>query len=223
MLANNSNHNEHNSPPLEGCPKDGVVLTTVPKDDQVLTSVPKNEELLSSTSNYGFDYEISKDTEIHLQISANNTSKIIQKKYVFKQQPDIFIRNIPLMLTPIIELPCNIALRQRAKELRQARNLPEVLFWMQVTKGRFYKIDFDRQRIIGNYIVDFYVKKLGLIIEIDGSSHIGKEEYDKAREDYLISLGLTIYRIQVIDIMQRMGMVIWALENFILKWWGEKD
>ncbi|MBP1163359.1 very-short-patch-repair endonuclease [Chryseobacterium sp. PvR013] len=40
---------------------------------------------------------------------------------------------------------------------------------------KFHTIDFDRQRIIGNYIVDFYVKTLGLIIEIDGSSHDEKE------------------------------------------------
>ncbi|WP_317228619.1 MULTISPECIES: DUF559 domain-containing protein [Chryseobacterium] len=44
-------------------------------------------------------------------------------------------------------------------------------------------MDFDRQRIIGNYIVDFYVKTLGLIIEIDGSSHDGKEIYDSIRQE----------------------------------------
>ena len=80
-----------------------------------------------------------------------------------------------IKFTPILELPYNPALKERAKKLRQARNLPEVLFWMQVTKGGFYKLDFDRQRVIGNYIVDFYIKKIGLVIEIDGSSHEGKE------------------------------------------------
>jgi len=54
----------------------------------------------------------------------------------------------------------------------------------------FHRIDFDRQRVIGNFIVDFYVKALGLVIEIDGSSHIGKEDYDKQRQNYLESLGL---------------------------------
>ena len=138
-----------------------------------------------------------------------------------KTQPTIFIGTIPLKLTPMLDLPCNILLKQRAKELRQAGNLPEVLFWMQVTKGRFHKIDFDRQRIIGNYIVDFYVKKLGLIVEIDGSSHIGKEEYDSIRESYLLSLGLIMYRIQVVDVMQRMGWVMDYLENFIVDRWKD--
>lgn len=54
---------------------------------------------------------------------------------------------------------------------------------------------FDRQRIIGNYIVDFYVKSLGLVIEVDETSHNNKEEYDAQRKAYLISSKLKIYRI----------------------------
>lgn len=68
-----------------------------------------------------------------------------------------------------------------AREKRKAGILPEVLFWQQVHKKKFYAIDFDRQRIIGDYIVDFYVKALGLVVEIDGSSHDHKQEYDAKR------------------------------------------
>ena len=89
----------------------------------------------------------------------------------------IFIDNIEIKLYSNLILPANPNLKTRARALRQARNLSEVLFWIQVTKGGFHKIDFDRQKVIGNYIVDFYVKKLRLVIEIDGSSHIGKEAY----------------------------------------------
>ena len=92
---------------------------------------------------------------------------------------------------------------------------------MQVTKNQFYKIDFDRQRIIGNYIVDFYVKKLGLVIEIDGSSHDNKEEYDSAREEYLLSLGLKVYRIPVIEVLQNMKSVMRNLEDFIIENYGK--
>jgi very-short-patch-repair endonuclease len=133
----------------------------------------------------------------------------------------VVINNIPLKLNPILDLPYNPILKRRAKELRQAENLSEVLFWMQVTKGRFHKIDFDRQRVIGNYIVDFYVKKLGLVVEIDGSNHIGKEEYDKERSNYLISLGLRVYRIQVVDIMQHLPNVMKALEEYLIAEYGE--
>ena len=118
---------------------------------------------------------------------------------------------------PVLKLPYNPNLKERAKKLRQARNLPEVLFWKQVTKGGFHKIDFDRQRVIGNYIVDFYIKQLGLVIEIDGTSHIGKEEYDNERENFLISLNLKVYRITIGDILNNMTKTITELEEYIIK------
>ncbi len=137
-----------------------------------------------------------------------------------QNEKPIFIDNIEIKLYPNLILPANPNLKTRAKTLRQARNLSEVLFWIQVTKGGFHTIDFDRQKVIGNYIVDFYVKKLRLIIEIDGSSHIGKEAYDAERERFLVSLGLKMYRISVYNIMRNMHLVIEDLENFIVENYG---
>jgi len=129
------------------------------------------------------------------------------KEIIFSKEKNhcgLFINNIPIICNPILQLPYQPRLKERARALRQARNLPEVLFWMQVSKRKFHCIDFDRQRVIGNYIVDFYVKKLGLVIEIDGDSHNNKVNYDMIRERYLASLGLRIYRITVYDVMRDM-------------------
>jgi very-short-patch-repair endonuclease len=122
----------------------------------------------------------------------------------------------------ITRLPYNPRLKSRVKELRYAENLPEVLFWMQVHKSHFYKIDFDRQKIIGNYIVDFYVKKLGLVFEIDGSSHDGKEMYDEQRDQYLQSLGLKVLHIPAIEVLQMMAKVMTDVEDFIIENYGER-
>ncbi|MFC4212191.1 endonuclease domain-containing protein [Pedobacter lithocola] len=132
----------------------------------------------------------------------------------------ISINGIQLRQNVVRDLPYQPRLKERAKLLLRAGNLPEVLFWMQVTRGNFHKIDFDRQRIIGNYIVDFYIKALGLVIEIDGSSHDDKELHDKVREEYLISLGLKIYRITVDDVMKNMEFVLVGLEEFIIEHYG---
>jgi very-short-patch-repair endonuclease len=132
----------------------------------------------------------------------------------------LFINDTQLLVQAIQVLPVNKVLSNRAKALRKARNLPEVLFWMQVTKGQFHQIDFDRQKVIGNYIVDFYVKRFGLIIEIDGASHIGKEEYDAKRENYLRSLGLNVYRISTYSIKHEMGFVLKRLEDFMIDNYG---
>lgn len=114
----------------------------------------------------------------------------------------LVINNSIIVLRPVLDLPYNPRLKEKARALRRAGNLPEVLFWMQVSKRKFYKIDFDRQRVIGNYIVDFYVKKLGLVIEIDGASHDHEVVYDAARAAYLTGLGLNVYRIPVNDVMK---------------------
>ncbi|MBS3976881.1 MAG: DUF559 domain-containing protein [Syntrophomonadaceae bacterium] len=55
-----------------------------------------------------------------------------------------------------LSLPYNPKLRNKAKELRKAGNLAEVLLWNQLKNRQFMGFDFDRQKIIGNYIVDFF-------------------------------------------------------------------
>ena len=129
----------------------------------------------------------------------------------------IAINDNILLQNPITELPYNLNLKEKAKQLRQARNLSEVLFWKQVNKGGFHNIDFDRQRVIGNYIVDFYVKRFGLVIEIDGASHDYKVEYDQEREEFLKQLGLKVYRIKVVDIFKRLTNVMEKLENYFIE------
>jgi very-short-patch-repair endonuclease len=106
------------------------------------------------------------------------------EKNVIKINEHIVIENF------VKNLPYNADLKSRTRALRKGYNYAEVVFWKQVRNGEFWNIDFDRQRIIGNYIVDFYVKKLGLIVEIDGESHNNKEDYDEKRENYLKNLGL---------------------------------
>jgi very-short-patch-repair endonuclease len=120
-------------------------------------------------------------------------------------------------------LPYNSALKTLAREKRQAGILSEVLFWKQVHKRKFHNIDFDRQRIIGNYIVYFYVKKLGLIIEIDGISHNEKMQYDANRLAYFESVGLKIFRCSDSDIKTRLDSVMKALEEFIINEYGQMN
>ena len=107
--------------------------------------------------------------------------------------------------------------------MRNESTITEIIFWVQVTKGRFHNIDFDRQRVIGNYIVDFYVHKLQLVIEIDGDSHKGKERYDALREAELKALGLTIYRIDAADVKYRIKTTMFQLEQFILVTYGVRQ
>ena len=129
----------------------------------------------------------------------------------------IYIHDKPIQRNFIENLPYNPQLKSRVRALRKAGNYPEVVFWKQVHKSLFWKIDFDRQRIIGNYIVDFYVKSLGLVVEIDGESHNEKEDYDLKREDYFKSFGLKVFRISSLRVLDDLTNVMVELEEFIVE------
>ena len=166
-----------NSPPLEGCPQDGVVnshsLEGCPQDGVV------NSHSLEGCPQDGV--VISRNTQNYMA------------------------------------LPYNPALKDRAKALRKAGNLAEVLFWQQVRNKQFKGLDFDRQKIVGNYIVDFYNANYQVVIEIDGSSHDEKEEYDAKRQAYLESLGLTVLHFTDLEVKKHMDSVMRYMEDFFEK------
>ncbi|MCU7618815.1 endonuclease domain-containing protein [Chryseobacterium sp. PBS4-4] len=127
------------------------------------------------------------------------------------------INRIPIRKNYVENLPYNPKLKPLLHGKRKAGILSEVIFWKQVRAKIFHEIDFDRQRIIGNYIVDFYVKKLGLVIEIDGWSHDVKKDYDEVRQKFLESLGLKIFRATDFDVKNNLGSVMKDLEDFIVE------
>ncbi|MFA4975281.1 MAG: endonuclease domain-containing protein [Candidatus Paceibacterota bacterium] len=113
----------------------------------------------------------------------------------------------PKSLYPYWEIPKNKLLIEKTKELRKAGNLSEVIFWQTFKNKKKLDFDIDRQVIIGNYIVDFFVPELGLVFEIDGSSHDEKEEYDAGRNNFMQSLNLQVIRISDIDVKKNIGNV----------------
>ncbi|MBI9031216.1 HsdR family type I site-specific deoxyribonuclease [bacterium] len=110
-------------------------------------------------------------------------------------------------------LPYNPKLKERAKALRKAGNLVEVLFWKQVKNKKFKGFDFDRQKIIGNYIVDFYCSSNGVVIEINGQNHENQYEYDRERDRYLMSLGLKVIHIPARDVLKDIHLVMKMLDS----------
>lgn len=53
-----------------------------------------------------------------------------------------------------------------------------------------------RQRVMGNFILDFYCAKAHLVIEIDGGQHYTEQgiAYDEERSQCLLQYGLNVVR-----------------------------
>ena len=109
----------------------------------------------------------------------------------------------------------NPELKERARKLRNNSTLSEALLWQNLKGKQMKGFDFDRQRPIDNYIVDFYCKDLMLALEVDGSSHDDKFLYDARRQQKLESLGVNFLRFTDLEVKKNMSNVLRTIENWI--------
>ena len=84
-----------------------------------------------------------------------------------------------------IKIEKNNKLLDNAKSLRKNMTPHEKHLWYDFLNK--YPVKIYRQRIIDDFIVDFYCAKARLVIEIDGSQHFTSDgkHYDKLRTDVL--------------------------------------
>ena len=110
-------------------------------------------------------------------------------------------------------LPTNESLKKYDVEMRKNQTDEEKKVWYQILKGRTPK--FHRQRIIGNYIVDFYCPQLRLAIEIDGYQHFYEEniEYDNKRTEYIESQDIYILRFENTEVNKDIEYVRFIIDN----------
>ena len=95
--------------------------------------------------------------------------------------------------------------------------LSEILLWNELKQKKMLGYDFDRQKPIDKFIVDFYCKELNLAIEIDGDTHIYRYNYDEERQRELEKLGVRFLRFEDIEVKKQMLNVLRVLEDWILK------
>ena len=102
-----------------------------------------------------------------------------------------------------------------ARNLRKNMTDQERKLWYEFL--RFYPVRFQRQKAIGNYIVDFYCAKARLVIELDGSGHYTDEAIikDSVRDKELENMNLRILRIQNIDINKNFRGVCEHIDRII--------
>ena len=91
-------------------------------------------------------------------------------------------------------------LSSNAKVLRKNMTKEERHLWYDFLKP--LPLMVHRQKVIGKYIVDFYIAEAKLVIELDGSQHFDPagQKADQVRDTYLNSIGLTVLRYSNSDI-----------------------
>ena len=107
----------------------------------------------------------------------------------------------------------------QARRLRSDATPAEVILWKQLRGRRFEQFKFRRQRPMGKYIVDFVCLGIKLIIELDGESHLMKQERDKKRDESLHQQGYRVLHYWNNQIYDELDCV---LEEIWLVCYGKK-
>ena len=100
-------------------------------------------------------------------------------------------------------------LKPYARQLRREGTRGEGSLWYHALKARKMNgYQFNRQFPIGHFIVDFICRKLNLIIEVDGSSHITRAERDLERQNFLEAQGYVVLRFTEAEVVHRLDDVV---------------
>ena len=109
----------------------------------------------------------------------------------------------------------NAKLSPNARSLRKNMTKEERRLWYDFLKS--LPVTVHRQKILGKYIVDFYIASEKLVIELDGTQHyeeMGRTK-DEERDAYLRSLGCKVLRYSNVDVNQRFANVCEDVYNHL--------
>jgi len=91
----------------------------------------------------------------------------------------------------------------------------EIFLWNELKDRKIFNVKFRRQFSIGAYIVDFYSPEIKLVIEVDGVTHLTKEEiqYDEHRQKEIETLNIKFLRFTNPEIFYDLFNVLEKIKN----------
>jgi very-short-patch-repair endonuclease len=98
-------------------------------------------------------------------------------------------------------------MRMLASKLRRGRSHPERVLWYALRKSQLGGLKFRRQAVIGSYVVDFLCPSHNLVVEVDGESHVGRDEADASRTKFLEREGFRVVRVTNDDVLRDLDAV----------------
>lgn len=106
--------------------------------------------------------------------------------------------------------------RKHSVQLRRAATPAENQLWLELRSHKLNGLKFRRQHPISGYIVDFCNVTHRLVIEVDGDTHAGNEQYDEQRAAKLNSLGYRVIRFTNEDVTLRLPSVLGKIVDVCL-------
>lgn len=108
-------------------------------------------------------------------------------------------------------------IKLRALPMRKRPAVAEKVLWNRLRNRQLKGYKFRRQHPIDRFIVDFYCRKAGLVIEVDGSVHDSREaaEYEEARQNSLEQRELTVMRFSNAQVVNDTNIVLDTIFAFL--------
>ena len=112
-------------------------------------------------------------------------------------------------------IPYNPQLTPLARKMRKDMTKEERHLWYDFLRN--YPVKFYRQRVLGQYVADFYCNEAKLIIELDGSQHFDpiNMQKDSQRTAFLEEFGLTVIRIPNNEVMYNFRGVCEYIDHIV--------
>ncbi|MCP4604714.1 MAG: endonuclease domain-containing protein [Proteobacteria bacterium] len=108
-------------------------------------------------------------------------------------------------------------LKDHSRRLRSSMTEAETALWARLRRKQLLGLQFNRQKPLGRFIVDFYCPSANLVIELDGSQHYTQEGKvsDGLRDEELRKMGLFIMRLSNLDVLNNMDGVITMIYRYL--------
>lgn len=113
--------------------------------------------------------------------------------------------------------PYRHSLKKPARNLRSNLTDAEQLLWQRLRRKQIHGVQFNRQKPILNFIVDFYCAKAKLVVELDGSQHFEPEhqQKDAARDKALATQGLRVLRFDNRQVLTETASVLAVIDRVV--------
>ena len=105
----------------------------------------------------------------------------------------------------------------RAQEMRALMTPAERLLWERLRDGQRGYVCEPQVVIDDRYIADFVMPGTMLIVEIDGKTHEGREEYDWQRTYYLLDKGYDLRRFANQEVYRNIEDVLARIDRAVFE------